>query len=1102
VLTTPDVRPDGAPHGAPSPNGAPHTVPAALSGFVGRARDLAGVGALLGRARLVTLAGPGGVGKTRLARETAARAAVSEPTGRAFPDGVWWVELAPLPPGADPAPAAAAALGVRQPPGAGSPVALADAVAAALAGRRLLVVLDNCEHVVEGAAALAAALLRACPGLTLLATSREALGVEGEVVWPVAGLAHPPRADAPLRASADAAEAEAFARAVAGYEAVELFVQRARAVQPRFALTARSAPAVAAIAARLDGQPLALELAAAQVATLGIEQLAVRLGDVFAVLTRGRRTALPRHKTLRALLDWSYHLLGDGERTLLRRVSAFHGAFTLDAAARVCGDGPDDDAEVTAALGRLVEQSLVQVRDEDGEVRYALLETVRQYGAGLLAGTPDAARTRDRHLRWAAALVTAAEPRLVTRERWREIGLLQQHLEDLRAAVHWAAHAPSGGAADRGPGNAAMVDRGLAALAVVGGLTFFWVSAGTWDDAVRIYATARRAGARIGLGLAGTPAAEAAHARTVSAAVRRAAGRALYAGGALGVLTGRLDEALADTERALAWWDTERDLADTAARRREAERWRALNHQTALEAHLGRGDVGSARTTLTAATAAAADSGDERTIALIASRGAVVDAAAGDTERAAAACERVLPWWRANGDGFHLSMTLHLAADLARTRGDLGAAMAYAHEAVAALGGTPDLWFLSRAVEAVAAVRVAASVGAESAADAVRLLGAAAALRARAGVALLRIDEVTHAATRQAAEAWLEPAAMAAAWAEGERLGPAEVVAFVERLASAPLPQTADAIPGGPRHPAAARPARSTPTARPAAATLQVLAFGPPVVTRNGAAVPPSELTPAKVRELLLYLALHPEGRTKEQAALALWPDASPAQVRNAFHVTMHQLRRALGHKEAVAFDRGAYALARAPRDPHAAGAGPPAGGAGPVEVTCDVDAALAAAEATRAADRAAERGAARGSGAVAAAGADAAALARWRRALDLARRGPLGEGEDAGGWLAAHQARVRAAWADGAEALARLHARAGAPGEAAAVLEALVAAEPLREGAHRALMATYVAAGEPARALAHYDALAALLARELGAAPGRETRALAEAIRSGGRPA
>jgi DNA-binding SARP family transcriptional activator len=307
--------------------------------------------------------------------------------------------------------------------------------------------------------------------------------------------------------------------------------------------------------------------------------------------------------------------------------------------------------------------------------------------------------------------------------------------------------------------------------------------------------------------------------------------------------------------------------------------------------------------------------------------------------------------------------------------------------------------------------------------------------------------------------------------------------------------------------PAAAGTAPAVPTvaARPApAVALQVLAFGPLAVARGGVPLGPGELTPAKARELLLYLVLNPP-RTKEQIALDLWPEASEARVRNAFHVTLYHLRRILGHKDAVTFDGGAYALAR----PAPAGGAASAGAV----LDCDVDAVLAAAAAARAADREAERGGARGPEAVdalLAAAHDGSAgapgddpvsagpgpLSAWRAALDRAHRGPLGEGTEAGDWLVAHQGRVRGAWGDGLEALARLHARRGAPADAAATLEALVAADPMREGAHRALMACYAAAGEPGRALAHYDALAAVLAREVGTTPARETRALADAIR------
>jgi DNA-binding SARP family transcriptional activator len=484
---------------------------------------------------------------------------------------------------------------------------------------------------------------------------------------------------------------------------------------------------------------------------------------------------------------------------------------------------------------------------------------------------------------------------------------------------------------------------------------------------------------------------------------------------------------------------------------------------------------------------------------------------------AAATCADAVDRWRAVGDPLHVALTLQLAADLARARGDLRAAVASALGSLTAFGSEFDPWFASRALEQLAAACAAAATrgpagvplaagasAAPHATHAAQLLGAAAAVRGRAGVALLRIDRETHLRTHDASEALLGPVAFAAAYAEGEQHGSADAVGLAERTASATLasvPADAtdpDASPvtvaaqamavGGDSHAAPQAAPQAAPHGaaprRPAEMDVQVL--GPLTVTRGGVGVPSSELTPAKVRELLLYLALHPEGRTKDQVGLALWPDASPAQVRNAFHVTMHQLRRALGRKEAVAYDVGQYALARAARG-------------APVAVACDVDAVLAAAEAARAADAAAERAGARGADAVAALGADAGALAGWRRALDRAERGPLGEGEDAGDWLAPHQARVCAAWGDGMEALARLHARRGAPDEAAAVLEALVAAEPLREGAHRALMATYAAVGEPARALAHFDALAKRLARDVGAAPARDTRALADAIRRGG---
>jgi predicted ATPase/class 3 adenylate cyclase len=306
-------------------------LPVQLTSFVGRSAELAEVSALLGESRLVTLTGVGGVGKTRLAVQAAAE------TIDHYPDGVWLVELAPI---TDPGLVlgqAAAALGVREEPGR----PLEDVLVDRLHDRTLLVVLDNCEHLIDEAAKLAERLLRAVPGLTLLATSREGLGIGGERLWQVPSL---------TRQGAQA-------------DAMSLFVERARMVRPGFRLDADTTDTVAAICARLDGIPLAIELAAARLRVFTVTQVAERLGDRFRLLTGGSRTALPRQRTLEATMDWSYDLLAEREQTLLRRLSVFAGGFTFDAAEEVCGGDPLDRAEVLDLLTHLIDTSLVTVDD-------------------------------------------------------------------------------------------------------------------------------------------------------------------------------------------------------------------------------------------------------------------------------------------------------------------------------------------------------------------------------------------------------------------------------------------------------------------------------------------------------------------------------------------------------------------------------------------------------------------------------------------------------------------------------------------------------------------------------------------------------------------
>lgn len=394
----------------------PNNLPRQATSFIGREREMIEVKRLLSATSLLTLTGTGGSGKTRLALQVAASVLAS------YPDGVWLVDLASL---SDPAlvpQTVASALTVPERPGR----SLSDTLVDYLRPKSLLVILDNCEHVLTASAQLAGTILRSCPGLRLFATSREPLRVGGEVSWRVPSLSVPDPGHSPAP------------ERLMDYEAVQLFVERAKAAVPAFKVTTQNGQALARTCHRVDGIPLAIELAAARVKVLNVEQIVTRLDDRFRLLTRGDRTAPPRQQTLRAMMDWSYALASEQERTLLRRLSVFSGGWTLEAAEAVCAYSGVQAADVLNLLAELVEKSLVVMEPSDTAARYRLLETVRQYGQEKLSESGEAAAIRTCHLDFFLALAEEAAPGMENAAQAVSTNRLDADHDNLRGGLAWS----------------------------------------------------------------------------------------------------------------------------------------------------------------------------------------------------------------------------------------------------------------------------------------------------------------------------------------------------------------------------------------------------------------------------------------------------------------------------------------------------------------------------------------------------------------------------------------------------------------------------------------------------------------------------------------
>ncbi|GAA2803083.1 BTAD domain-containing putative transcriptional regulator [Saccharopolyspora taberi] len=770
-------------HELPRPAAPARTnLPAPVTELVGRTGAVAAIRSRLGAARLVTLTGPGGVGKTRLAEECA-RGLVDD-----FADGVWLVEFAGVRDGWVAA-AVATALGVREEaaPAGPPPAGLADRLVEVLRGKEILLVLDNCEQLVEPLAELVARLLRAAPGLRVLATSREPLGLAGEVLWAVAPL------DVPEVPPADRSDEQVLA-AVRDFAAVRLFTARAAATSD-FVLDAGNARAVAALCRGLDGIPLALELAATRVRALGVHEVLERLDDRFRLLVKGHRDAPARQRTLRAVIDWSWGLLTEAERTVLRRLAVHAEGCRLDAAEAVCSGEGVRPEEVADLLDRLVDRSLVVCRPGP---RYRLLESVTAYCLEQLAAEGELQRLRDRHARFYLELAERADPRLRGPEQRRWLERLDADAANLRSALETL-----GGQADR----------------LVRALLWYWFLRGRFGEARQALRSDEPdvAAWRAALGvLAGDPVDEDAFARADDIADPALRARVRWFLGYVKSTIGDLADGEVFTERALREFRALDDRwgiaaahsdrasqamskGDFAAARREArlsaelfaelgDRWGQLqasfalgslaetggDHEQAARLHreglrkaeelgllpevayqltwLGRvallsGDFEQAQDYHERAVRLAAEQGF-RSGELYAETGlALGERRRGRLDRAETHLRKVLAWYRESG--FHPSCALILAelGFVAELRGDAAGALRWHAEGFALARRSGDPRALALAGEGLAGAHALSGDHVRAA----RLLGAAAKARESVGTPLPKaesgdVDRITEAA--------------------------------------------------------------------------------------------------------------------------------------------------------------------------------------------------------------------------------------------------------------------------------------------------------------------------------------------------------------------
>lgn len=1103
-------------------------LPIAYGTFIGRENELGQILELLRKKRLVVLTGPGGCGKTRLALEAALRLA-SE-----FEDGTCWCDLAPL---SDPdylAQKVAALLGGSERPSASS----FESVISIIRDRRLLLVLDNCEHLLEACAALASTILKSCPRTVLLATSLQPLGIREQVVW------HAPPLSLVYTTSGSADPGAS--------DSVRLFVARAAEVFPGFSLTAQNSPVIASICRRLDGLPLAIELAAARVRLLTVEQIEKRLDSAFALLSGGRLAALPRHQTLKAMMDWTYQFLSEREQRLLHRLSVFAGPFTLEMVETVCADlkerAPNVDLHPVAPTGRndgespvlisppqvlelltgLVDKSflLLLPREEHTGAGYRLLEVVRQYAREKLEESGEASGCRDNYLDWCSEWAKQAEPHLMRFEQVVWLKEFERHQEHFRAALRWAC-------------TTQQVEKGLQ-LAIT--LTRYWLTGemkegrGWLEELLSLEADQRKSessrvfpGTRAwGLCMSGRLAVRQGdddHGKRrgeESLSLFRALDDKPGLITALNLLalaaqdTGDYDKALAyyqealelsrltDNTRMTAVLLTNQGLMyyEQQEYRQAARLWEEgtvlgerLGLNTSLD-NLGclammQGDLSRAADLLDKDLKNAVETGDKHSVALTSMDRGEVARRMGELGRAQALLSNALIRHEQMNNDLRTGENLVYLAHAARNEGQYSEARRRYEFSLSLLVKTNYTRFISHAKTGLGVLDLAEGryeralsqfvQGLRVARDGRHRLCAVEALEGIAGVCAAQGHTreamrliVAAAAERERICAPVPPVERERyeelVGAASSAVSPNTLMEIRSEVVNFSLDQVVEQELGGTSQlslvPGAAKLSPLSPSA--VEHELQIYTFGNSRVVLGGRMLTSSDWKYVKAKELFYYLLF--EGpAAKSQIGAALWPDASPRQLRGAFHQAMHHARLALGDRNWILYSEGTYAFNHTRSS------------------WCDAN------ELEEHLQRAREFGR-----------PDAVSPSHRARAIShleaaaVLVRGDFLEDLDAGEWAIVRREGLRQLFLNALIDLGQMQVADARYSEAIATFQRALGVDSYLEGAHRGLMRALARQGNSAQALRHFNYLRRMMSEELGGNPSPETMFLYQRLKRG----